>query len=100
MSPPLPAPPSEGPAEIAILVSYEGDGMPSTEDLRLRQELERRIEESRHGEVTDAGAGQGLLELYIATDDVAKARPAVDAIIDALGLADRTVVEVHAREPS
>jgi hypothetical protein len=87
-----------GPAEIEIGIRYEGDGMPTIEQLGERQSLEKRLEEAGCGEITDTGAGQGLLEIYVEVEDAAAAMPVVERLVAEMGLTNRTTVEATALE--
>jgi hypothetical protein len=87
-----------GPAEIEISIRYTGDGMPSLDELRERQALERRLAETGCGEITDAGAGEGLLEIYLEVQDAAVALPIVEGLVAELGLSPRTTIEVNPLE--
>lgn len=87
-----------GPAEIEIGIRYEGDGMPTVDQLRERQTLEKKLEEAGCGEITDAGAGQGLLEICLEVEDAAAAMPIVQRLVAEMGLSGRTTIEVTALE--
>jgi hypothetical protein len=56
-----------GPAKVHVRILYEGRGLPAVEDLRRRQRIQARIEELGGGEVTDAGAGDGVLDIHFET---------------------------------
>ena len=84
---------TEGPAEIHIQILYPGNGLPTVEQLHKRQELERRVEEEGAGEVTDAGGGEGVLDIYLETGDVERAMPIVERLVAELGLAEDTLIE-------
>jgi len=91
---PEPAPQvTEGPAEIHIAILYPGKGLPTGEQLHKRQELERRLEEENAGEITDAGGGEGVMDIYLETDDVQRAMPIVERLVSELGLAADTLIE-------
>ena len=87
------APPVKGPAEIHIAIVYPGKDLPTVEQLRKRQELERRLEEENAGEVTDAGGGEGVMDIYLETDEVQRAMPIVERLVAELGLREDTLVE-------
>ena len=93
---PEPAPQvTEGPAEIHIAILYPGSGLPTVEQLHKRQELEQRLEleEEDVGEITDAGGGEGVMDIYLETDDVQRAMPIVQRLVAELGLAEDTLIE-------
>ena len=93
-APPTPEPPvTKGPAEIHLQILYPGKDLPTAEQLHKRQELERRVEEEGAGEVTDAGGGEGVMDIYLATDDVQRAMPIVERLVATLGLAEDTLIE-------
>lgn len=89
----MPAPVTEGPAEIHIQILYPGEGPPDTELLRRRQALERALEALGAGEVTDAGGGGGVMDVYITTDEVRRAIPIVERAISDLGFTEDTLIE-------
>jgi hypothetical protein len=84
-----------GAAEIHVSIAYRGDGLPSVDLLRRRQALERRLEADGAGEVTDAGAGEGVMDLYLATQDARRALPLVRRAIAELGFGDDASIEVE-----
>jgi hypothetical protein len=51
------------------------------------------LEEENAGEVTDAGGGEGVMDIYLATDDVQRAMPIVERLVATLGLAEDTLIE-------
>lgn len=83
----------EGPAEIHIQILYPGNDLPTPDQLHRRQELERRLEAEGAGEVTDAGGGEGIMDVYLETDDVKRAMPIVEHIVSELDLAADTLIE-------
>lgn len=89
-----PAPPvTDGPAEIHIEIKYPGEGLPSIELLHRRQALERSLAEAGAGEVTDAGGGGGVMDVYLQTSDVRRALPLVRAAVRAAGFEKDTTIE-------
>jgi hypothetical protein len=84
---------TEGPAEIHIQILYPGNDLPTVEQLRKRHDLERRLEQAGAGEVTDAGAGEGVMDVFLATDDVQRAMPIVERALEELGLKDDALIE-------
>ena len=89
---------TEGPAEVHIQTVYPGLGLPSVELLRRRQQLERELESRGAGEVTDAGVGEGVMDVHLETQDVRAAMIVVKAIINELGLGEDSIVETHPLE--
>jgi len=85
--------PPEGPGELHVAILYEGNGMPTVEDLRLRQEAERRLGEI--GEVTEAGAGGGIMDIYVQVDSGRRALARTALILRELGVTDRSETEVR-----
>jgi hypothetical protein len=79
--------------EIHIQISCDGDGFPSTSELAKRHELEDALAKAEVGEVVDAGGGMGVMDIYLDVDDVTTAVSKAKAIVERLGLADRTTVE-------
>lgn len=90
-------PPTDGPAEIHIEIRYPGDALPTVELLHRREALERALEEAGAGEVTDAGGGGGVMDVYLQTDDVRRALPLVEAAIRMSGFEKDARTEVSAR---
>ncbi len=90
------APPiTEGPGVIHIEIKYEGDGLPSMELLHRRKAIEDGLEAAGVGEVTDAGGGGGVMDIYLETKDVAHAMPFVHPAIKAAGFDKDARIEVQ-----
>jgi hypothetical protein len=87
---------TEGPAEIHIEIKYPGDALPSIDLLHRRQALEDALEASGAGEVTDAGGGGGVMDVYLQTDDARRALPLVEAAVHAHGFANDARIEASA----
>jgi hypothetical protein len=88
-----PPPVTEGPALVTIQLVYPGSGYPSTDLVRKRQEMERRLEAAGAGEVEGAESGAGVMEVYLRTDDVRRAVPLVEQIAGELGFKDDLLIE-------
>jgi hypothetical protein len=89
-------PVTEGPAEIHIEIKYPGNALPSIDLLHRRQALEDALEASGAGEVTDAGGGGGVMDVYLETKDVRRALPLVEAAVRAHGFAADARIETSA----
>lgn len=89
------APITEGAAVIHIEMTYPGEALPSVALLHQRQALERALEAAGAGEVTDAGGGGGIMDIYLETDDVARAMPLVQAALGASELGKSARVEIE-----
>lgn len=89
------APITEGPAVIHIEMSYPGDDLPSVALLRQRHALEQALEAAGAGEVTDAGGGGGIMDIYLEAEDVARAMPLVQAALAAAELGKNARVEIE-----
>jgi hypothetical protein len=76
---------TEGPGEIQIEITYPGEGLPSIELLHRREALERALEAAGAGEVTGAGGGGGVMDIFLQTGDVARALPLVEAAVKEAG---------------
>jgi hypothetical protein len=61
--------PDVRPMTIHIEIHVERGGFPSSDELRLRQELEDWIHDNRIGEVVDAGSGGGVMDIYVKSID-------------------------------
>lgn len=85
---------TEGPAEIHVQIVYPGDDLPSTDLLHRRQALEARLDASGAGEVTDAGAGGGVMDVFFTTQDVKRALPLVKQAVADLGFEADALIEV------
>jgi hypothetical protein len=81
------------PALVTIQLLYPGTGLPSTDLLRKRQELERRIEAAGAGEIEGAESGAGVMQIFLRTDDVRRAMPLVEKAAAELGFADDLLIE-------
>jgi len=90
---PKPPPVTEGPALVTLQIVYPGDGMPSTDLLRKRQDMERRLEAEGAGEIEGAESGAGVMEVYLRTDEVRRTLPLVEKIAAELGFADDMLIE-------
>ena len=88
-----PPPITDGPALVTIHLLYPGTGLPGTDLLRRRQELERRLEAGGAGEIEGAESGGGVMEVYLRTDDVRRAVPLVEKLAAELGFADDMLIE-------
>jgi hypothetical protein len=84
---------TEGPAEIHIQILYPGNDLPTVEQLRKRHALEHRLEQAGAGEVTDAGGGEGVMDVFLATDAVERAMPIVEQALAELGIKDDALIE-------
>lgn len=91
------APPvTAGPAEIHIEIKYPGEALPSIDLLHGRQAVERALEEAGAGEVTDAGEGGGVMDIYVRTDDVRRAMPVVMKVVKEAGFENEAKIDVTA----
>jgi hypothetical protein len=86
--------PPEGPGELHVSILCDGDGLPTVDDLRLRQEAERRLGEL--GEVTEAGAGHSIMDIYVQVESGRRALARTALILRELGVTDRCATEVRA----
>lgn len=86
-------PVADGPAVIHIEIKYPGDALPSIPLLHRRQALERALEEAGAGEVTDAGAGGGVMDIYLDTKDVRHAMPLVRDAVKQAGFEQDATIE-------
>ena len=93
-----PPPVTAGPALVTLQLIYPGTGLPSTDLLRRRQELERRLEAAGAGEIEGAESGGGVMEVFLRTDDVRRAVPLVEQLAAELGFADEMLIETAALE--
>jgi hypothetical protein len=84
---------SSGPAELRISIRFAGGGMPASADLRLRHELERRLKE--FGTVSDAGAGEGRLDVWVQVPHGHQAVTRAELILRELGILDRAEIEAR-----
>ena len=87
-----------GPAQVHVTITYEGNGLPDVALLRKRQSVEAWIEAEGLGEVTDAGGGGGVMDVFV---DAANARRTVAALkvkLDEVGRGTRSKIEVEPLE--
>ncbi len=89
--PPLP----EGGGVIHIEIKYDGDGLPNSDLLRRRDAIENGMEAAGVGEVTDVGGGEGVMDIYLETADVARALPFVYAAIKEAGFEKDARIEAE-----
>lgn len=97
-----PAPPdapellmTEGPCVIHIEITYEGEGLPSIPLLKRRQAIETGLESAGVGNVTDAGGGGGVMDIFLETNDVARAMPFVLAAVKEAGFENDARIETE-----
>jgi hypothetical protein len=81
-------------AEIHIQIRCTGDGFPSADELDQRYQLEDAIDEAGIGQIVDSGGGVGVMDVFVEVADPTAAQPAVTAIVERVGLADRATVRV------
>ena len=80
-------PPRRNKKTIHIQYPLAGSGLPTVSELRIRHAVETAIHECRAGEISDAGGGEGVMDIYVITKDVVKARPLLEKV-----LADASIV--------
>lgn len=85
---------TEGRGVIHIEIKYPGDDLPTIPLLKRRQAIETRLEAAGVGEVTDAGGGGGVMDIYLETTDLARALPFVHAAIKEAGFENDARIEV------
>jgi hypothetical protein len=76
---------------IHIQHAYEGPGFPSVDQLRRRHALETKLVEKGARVIEDAGAGGGVMDVYVSTRDVGKSGPIVDSVLAELGVLDASI---------
>jgi hypothetical protein len=86
---------TQGPGVIHIEIKYPGDDLPSMPLLKRRQAIESGLEAAGVGEVTDAGGGGGVMDIFLETNDVARALPFVHAAIKEAGFENDARIEVE-----
>ncbi len=89
------APLPEGGGVIHIEIKYEGDDLPTIHLLRRRQAIENGLESAGVGEVTDAGGGEGVMDIFLETKDVAHAMPFVLAAVKEAGFENDARIETE-----
>jgi len=90
-----PGPWPTGPGNIVIQILYPGNGLPAVNQLERRRSVEDRIGQLKIGEIVDAGAGEGIMELVVEVPSVSIAYPLINKIISDLGLTKDTVVNME-----
>jgi hypothetical protein len=85
---------TEGPAVIHIEIKYPGEELPTIPLLKRREAIENALEAAGVGEVTDAGGGGGVMDIYLETKDVARAMPFVHAAVKEAGFENDARIEV------
>lgn len=81
-----------GPARIHIEINFHSRVFPSVELLKHRKELEDKLAVSEIGEITDVGAGLGVMDIVFSTNDIRKAMTFIRATVDASRFKDTTRV--------
>jgi len=89
---------TEGSGEIHIEIKYPGDALPSVEMLHRRQALENALEAAGAGEVTDAGGGGGVMDIFLRTRDVRRSLPLVEKAVEESGFGQEARIDTAARE--
>lgn len=84
-----------GHAEVHVTIHYKGDGLPDMALVKKRELLETWVEGKHLGEVTDAGGGGGVMDVYFETRHAEKAVAAVKAKLTEMGWHDCASVEVE-----
>jgi hypothetical protein len=87
--------PPAGPARLHITITYTGEGLPGVELVRKRRAVEAWIEHRHLGEVTDAGGGGGVMDIYFDAPNAREAMAAVTEKLDELGWATCTKIEIE-----
>lgn len=80
--------------EIRVQIRFAGAGFPSEEELDLRHTLEDMIEDRGIGEVVDAGAGLGVVDLAVAVSEPKKALSQISSLVAELGIQERTICRI------
>jgi len=99
-APRAPSPIPEAAGQLHVEILYEGAGLPDVPLLRKRQALEAWIESEGLGEVTDAGGGGGVLDVFIQTKDARRAAAAIEGKLVELGWQDVSSIAFEQGEPS
>jgi hypothetical protein len=98
MTEPQPAP--SGPAQVHVTITYAGEGLPSVALLRKRRSVEAWIEREHLGEVTDAGGGGGVMDIFVDAPNARKAITAVREKLDKIGWGTCTKIEFETLDES
>jgi hypothetical protein len=80
--------------EIHIQIHFAADGFPDQNWLAARCALEDRIMERKLGEIIDAGAGEGVMDVVVRVDEVAKPKAEIEAILAELKITEISTVRV------
>lgn len=78
--------------EIHIQMRLRGQGFPSPDELQLRYELEDALEDQGVGEVVEAGAGGGVMDIFLEVEDGNMAMLAARRMVEAQGLKEITTL--------
>lgn len=78
--------------EIHIQMRLRGQGFPSPDELQLRYELEDALEDQGVGEVVEAGAGGGVMDIFLEVEDSNLAMLAARRMVEAQGLKEITTL--------
>jgi hypothetical protein len=73
--------------EIHIQLRLEEE-FPDPEELSARHQLEDALEEEGIGSVVDAGAGGGVMDIYVEVKDAAAALPEIHRLLEEHGWDD------------
>jgi len=83
----------DGPSEIEINIIIDS-AIPSKEDLSVRNRLEQRLEEVGSGEVNGAESGEGIMTIFLETDNASRSIALVNQILIEFGISDSSIIEV------
>ncbi len=79
--------------QVHIQYSIAGAELPTSGELRARHALEDKIGASGLGEIISAGAGEGRVDVHVATTDPEKLRRLVEGLLAAAGVRDAVIVD-------
>lgn len=85
---------AKGTERVQIQVRLERMELPSPEELKVRAEIEKAIEDQRLGRVLEAGAAEGSYDVIVEVDSTAEAVPKIREVLRAKGVLERSIVRV------
>jgi hypothetical protein len=71
-------------SNLRLVIKWAGDDMASRQDLELRDKIEQNIVQKRIGKIVRTGTGMGWMDIVLEVGEPDKARPEIEAIINAI----------------
>lgn len=67
--------------KISIQIELPHTGLPTVDELQVRQRLQQQLEKAGIGEILDSGGGEGLMDIHLVVRNRTKAIPTITNIV-------------------